>query len=102
MKSYEKDLRTTLTSLQKSKLIERGPAVIVQLATPPVAPIFPVPFINAFVAAVVGLVTGTIYAFLLDHIGERRRLVLLRRIEEQEWNRLLAAEFPLPRLEGRA
>jgi len=49
-------------------------AVVVETALPPSAPVFPNPTINVFMALLLGLLGGVIYAFFLDYIEGMRRM----------------------------
>jgi uncharacterized protein involved in exopolysaccharide biosynthesis len=55
------------------------PIVIVEKAVPPVRPIFPLPFLNAAVAALCGLVFGTYYALF---VAQSERASQIRRSRE--------------------
>ena len=70
-------LRDTLAesqrSLERRALQDSPPAIMASAATPPAAPVFPIVALNVVVAAIAGLILGTLYAVLLDHVRSRMR-----------------------------
>ena len=65
---------------RRYKLPERGskaPLVVVEAAAVPTRPAFPLPILNAIVAALTALMLGSYFALLLAHndrVGTRSRL----------------------------
>lgn len=55
--------------------------VVVTTAVPPDYPIFPVKWLNVFVAGVFGLLSGIMYSFLLEYLDTR---TILRRLKEND------------------
>jgi uncharacterized protein involved in exopolysaccharide biosynthesis len=60
-------------------------ALVMNRAESPKYPIFPKTPLNVGIAALVGLILGVLYAFLLEHIESRTRLRMLRILEVEEW-----------------
>lgn len=63
------------------------PVVVVQTAQPPAPgnPVFPIPLLNMFIAALAATVVGVLYALLLDHLETSRRRRKLRQMEMDVW-----------------
>ena len=66
-------------------LRQRDAVVVVQQAMPPERPVYPIPVLNAIIAAAAGLVVGVIYALLLDHIDDTARQRRIRRLAVHAW-----------------
>ena len=78
--------------LERRLLQADEPAILASPATPPVSPVFPIPVLNAIVAAIAGLIAGALYASVLDYYSRRRTLRRWNVIQRQEWyTRVLAA-----------
>jgi uncharacterized protein involved in exopolysaccharide biosynthesis len=74
------ELSTTLTDLRKNHAettlqAEHPPMVVVVVdrAVPPTVPIFPRPFLNGFVALLLGAAASFYYALLVDYLSRLRR-----------------------------
>jgi len=73
--------------------------LVIQKATPPSkdSPVFPILILNTAVAGLGGLIVGVLYAFFLDHLDNRRRMLKLHRLQVCEWARELTQELKAPR-----
>ena len=67
------------------RLRQRDAVVAVQQALAPEKPVYPIPVLNALIAAVAGAVVGVIYALLLDHIDHASRQRRIRRLAVNAW-----------------
>ncbi|MEW6742807.1 MAG: hypothetical protein AB1486_08610 [Planctomycetota bacterium] len=85
-------LRGTRRELQSNALRFRSAAVPVARAVPPVTPVFPILPLNIGVAALAGLIVGSLYALLLEYAKVSGRLRRLRQIQSSEIARALANE----------
>lgn len=66
--------------------VRDGQLVALDSADPPGRPAFPILWLNILVALVVGTIVGVLYAFLLDYIGNTRRVRLKRLLDAIEGN----------------
>jgi uncharacterized protein involved in exopolysaccharide biosynthesis len=75
--SYLTGLKENLEkNLAEAKLQQKYPPptlVVAERAIPPEKPAFPIPFLNAFVASVLGLVIGCYYALFLEYLRRLRQ-----------------------------
>jgi uncharacterized protein involved in exopolysaccharide biosynthesis len=87
-----KELEATRNTLITRSLDMRETAVVIQAAAPPVGAAYPIVQLNIGVAAILGLIVGVIYALLLEHGTERRRIRKLRNLQYERWAESLAVE----------
>jgi len=69
--------RTNLDAARLQAANVRAPLVVVETAAVPTRPAFPLPILNAIVAALTAMMLGGYFALLLAHndrVGDRRRL----------------------------
>lgn len=79
-------------NLAEAKLQQQYPppsVVVAERAIPPEKPAFPIPFLNAFVASMLGLVIGCYYALFLEYL---RRLRQERVRSNIEWKPQMRTE----------
>jgi uncharacterized protein involved in exopolysaccharide biosynthesis len=86
------DMEGTRNMLTTRSLDLRETAVMIQEPATPTAPSYPIVTLNVGVAGVLGLIVGVIYALMLEHGRERRRLQALRNLEVERWAESLPAE----------
>lgn len=67
-------IRRTLDDLSASALGPGRIGVKIETAMPPEVPVFPIAWLNASIAGVIGLLAGLWYALLLDYIDECARV----------------------------
>lgn len=88
--SYKQLIASLKVNLEETKAQSRRNlqvAVLVDEATPPTKPAFPIKWLNASIACVGGIVVGIMYCFFMDYIAgtrENRILRMLRAIEASE------------------
>lgn len=79
---------------------ENPPQIVVEVeaAVSPQRPVFPVPALNAGIAAVLGLVVGCYYALLLGYLDRLKELRIARQLD---WSPFLVTAEDMPVLERR-
>lgn len=85
LRGMRQDMQATLTTLLTRSLELRDTALVIQTAEPPSHPSYPIVFLNVIVAAVLGLIVGVLYALIIEHTQERRRIRKLRNYEIERW-----------------
>ena len=73
--------RNVLAEASAQALRPSAPLVVVQRAVPPTRPVFPLPLLNAIVAALTGLVFGCYYALFCGMLARARRQRIRRQLE---------------------
>lgn len=87
---YKKLVETLTTNMEETMAqTKRSPqvAVLVDSATPPSDPSFPIMSLNVIVALIIGFVAGVFYAFFVDYLEatkDKRLFHLVRAIEATE------------------
>src|SRR5690606_9523870 len=92
--NLRRTLESTRDSLLTRALQQKQTALIIDRASPPTRPVYPIMWLNMLVAGLCGLVAGVLYALLLEHIESYKRLRTMRVIQVQEWARYLTADLP--------
>ncbi len=75
-------LKTNLKEVTAQKGKEMQTAVLVDRATPPKTPSFPVLWLNLIVAGMAGTIAGIFYAFFINYIEETRKIRTTKIIKE--------------------
>jgi uncharacterized protein involved in exopolysaccharide biosynthesis len=73
-------LRSVLLEASTQSLEPATPVVVVQEATPGERPVFPIPLLNAIVAAITGLALGCYYALFCAYLDRRRQVRTIRNL----------------------
>ena len=81
-------LKLALEEAKAQKVRDIKTVVIVDKATPPSSPSFPICWLNILVAGMAGLIAGIFYAFLLDYIerkSKERKLKIIDLIKADKY-----------------
>lgn len=70
------DARTNLASAQLQAANAKAPIMVVEAASLPTRPAFPIPILNAIVAALAGAIVGLYYALFVGHAARARMKTL--------------------------
>lgn len=84
-------LRGQRNAILSRALELRTSAIVLEKAVPSPLndPIFPIMPLNVSIAIIAGLVTGVLYALLLDYMATRRHARKLQRVQFEQWARAL-------------
>lgn len=70
------DARINLSSATLQAANAKAPIMVVEEASPPTRPAFPIPILNAIVAALAGVIVGFYYALFVGHAARARMKTL--------------------------